>query len=221
MLSKMEGAIFDLDGTLVDSMWVWQKIDEDYLSARGLKIPTDLKSNIEYLSFEDTAKYFKSNFNIQDSVETIMNEWNQMAYKEYLENVPMKPNALEFLKTLKSSGVKIALATSNCYLLLETVLKKHEIYDLFDIIVTTEEAKKSKAFPDVFLLAAEKLKLAPESCVVFEDILPAIISAKSVGMKVVAIEEASTIATQAKIVQASDRYIIDYSELLLELEVVS
>ncbi|ADL53485.1 HAD family hydrolase [Clostridium cellulovorans] len=221
MLSKMEGAIFDLDGTLVDSMWVWQKIDEDYLSARGIKMPKDLKSNIEYLSFEDTAKYFKANFNIEDSVETIMNEWNQMAYREYLENVPMKPNALKFLNTLKSCGVKIALATSNCYLLLETVLKKHGVYDLFDVIVTTEEAKKSKAFPDVFLLAAEKLKLAPENCVVFEDILPAIISAKSVGMKVVAIEEASTIATQDKIVQASDMYIGDYSELLLKLENVS
>lgn len=213
MFKDIKAVIFDMDGTIIDSMWVWRKIDLDYLSARNISIPRDLKEHIEHLSFEDTAKYFKKRFNLEDSVETIMNDWNNMAYHEYLNKVEIKSGAREFIKALKTAGIKVALATSNCNLLLETALKKFDIYKHFDTIVTTDEVSRSKAFPDVYLLAAERLNVNPEECVVFEDILPAINGAKAAGMKVVAVEDDHSLDDRHLIKQHADKYIVEFHEL--------
>lgn len=213
MFSDIKAAIFDMDGTIVDSMWVWRKIDFDYLSARNLSIPDDLKQDIEHLSFEDTAKYFKKRFNIQDSVETIMDEWNQMAYDEYAKRVELKSGAKEFIVSLKNAGIKVGLATSNCDLLLETTLKRFNIYHHFDTIVTTNQVSRSKAFPDIYLLAAEKLNVKPDDCIVFEDILAAINGAKAAGMKVVAVEDDHSIDDRHLIKKHADQYITEFHEL--------
>lgn len=210
MFKNIKAAIFDLDGTLIDSMWVWSKIDIDYLSQRGIDFPSDLRKEIEHLSFEDTALHFKKRFLIGDSVEEIMSTWNNIAYKEYLENITIKPGAKEFLHSLKKSGIKIALATSNCYTLLEVALKRFELYEYFDVIVTTDEASRSKAFPDVYLLAAEKLNVTPENCVVFEDILQAVLSAKMAKMMVVAVEDSHSIDDKDEIRNIADIFIKDY-----------
>lgn len=213
MFKDIKAAIFDMDGTIIDSMWVWRKIDLDYLSARNISIPKDLKENIEHLSFEDTAKYFKKRFNLNDSVETIMNEWNEMAYDEYLNRVEIKSGAKDFIASLKKSGIKVALATSNCNLLLETALKKFDIYHHFDTIVTTDEVSRSKAFPDVYLLAAERLNVIPNDCIVFEDILTAINGAKAAGMKVVAVEDDHSLEDRHLIKKHADKYIVEFDEL--------
>ena len=199
MLKNIEGAIFDMDGTLIDSMWVWLKVDIDFLKKRNIPMPKNLRSEIEHLSFIDCAKYFKKTFSLPETIEEIMEEWNTMAYTEYVENVQVKEGVPTFLKNLKDSGVKLALATSNCRLLLEVILKKFEIYDLFDAIVITDEVGKPKSEPDIFLKAAELLNVQPSKCVVFEDILPAVKSAKKAGMKVVAISDDSSIKERASI----------------------
>lgn len=207
MLNDIKAAIFDLDGTLIDSMWVWGKIDVDYLRGKGIEMPSDLRQNIEHLSFDETAKYFKKRFNLIDSLEEIKAAWNNMAYNEYAHNIKLKPYAQEFLAKLKVSGVKLALATSNSNLLLEAVLKKHCIYHLFDIIVTTNEVQKGKNFPDVYLLAAEKLEVKPKDCVVFEDILPAVSGAKQAGMKVIGVYDEFSVDQCDEIKSACDFYI--------------
>ena len=131
MLTNIKAAIFDMDGTLVDSMWVWKKIDIEYLGSRNIPLPKNLKSSIEHLSFLETAKYFKIKFNILDSVEEIMNEWNTMAYHKYESEVKLKPGVLTYLSLLKSLGIKIGLATSNSKELLELTLKKNNIFAIF------------------------------------------------------------------------------------------
>lgn len=214
MLRDIKGAIFDMDGTLIDSMWVWDKIDVDFLKKRNIELPSDLRENIEHLSFDDTAEYFKKRFNLKDSADEIKNEWNNMAYYEYAHNVPLKPYAKEYLSMLKSHGIKIGLATSNSILLLETVLKKHNIYKFFDNITTTNETGKSKNFPDVYLLSAKKLNIVPCSCIVFEDILPAIIAAKAAGMKVVGVFDSYSEPHWSQIMRISDLSIKSYYELL-------
>ena len=161
MFTNIKGAIFDLDGTLVDSMWIWEQIDIDYLNEKGYEMPQNLKDEINHLSFQETAVYFKNRFHLDDSLDEIMNAWHNMAYKHYLEDVNLKEGVLELLTHLKDKGIKIGLATSNSYPLLEAVLKKREIYNLFDTIVTTEEAKKSKSNPDVYLMAAARLDVKP------------------------------------------------------------
>ncbi|NRT54268.1 beta-phosphoglucomutase-like phosphatase (HAD superfamily) [Clostridium beijerinckii] len=90
MLSNIKGVIFDLDGTIVDSMWVWSQIDIDYLKKKGHAVPNDLKNDIEHLSFYQTAVYFKNRFKIEDSVDEILSDWHHAAFHHYANNVKLK-----------------------------------------------------------------------------------------------------------------------------------
>ena len=169
MIENAKAAIFDLDGTLVDSMWLWDKIDTTYLNSLGIDKPSDLKKEITHLSFDKTAEYFKKRFNIPNSIESILKTWYNMSYNEYTNNIKLKPGAKEFLEYLSNKGVKIGLATSNSIILVETCLKSNNIFNLFDKITLTSEVSRDKSFPDVYLLAAEKLNVSPKDCIVFED----------------------------------------------------
>lgn len=213
MFAEIKGAIFDMDGTLVDSMWVWDSINKEYLTKRNLAVPKDLRDDIESLSFRESAKYFKKKFNISDSIEVIMNEWNEMAKAAYTNNVKLKPGALEYLKMLKANNIKIGLATSNHPLIVDLTLKQNNIEQYFDAISTTEEVEHEKDFPDIYLLTAKKLKVSPKDCVVFEDILPAIKGAKLAGMKVVAVHDEYSKDKKDDIIYFSDHYIEKYEEL--------
>jgi len=214
LLKNIKAAIFDLDGTLVDSMGVWTKVDIDFLEERGIEIPEDLRGEIEHLSFTDTAKYFKNRFNLPESIEEIVDEWNNMAYYEYSNTVRLKPDVKEYLELLKFKGIKIALATSNSQLLLEVVLKNNDIYEYFDSITTTIEVSKGKDNPDIYLLSAEKLGVSPEECIVYEDILPAVKGAKAAGMQVVGIYDAYSEHQKEDIIKTADHYIYKYEDLI-------
>lgn len=214
MLKGIKGAIFDLDGTLIDSMWVWEKIDYDFLSKRNLTFPDDLRVNIEHLSFVEVAKYFKHRFNLNENIEDIMQEWNDMAYSEYSTNVLLKPHAREFLLVLKSMNIKTAIATSNSRLLMNAALKNNGITDMFDAITTLDEAGKVKNSPEIYLLSAKRLNVQPSECIVFEDILPAVKGAKAAGMKVIGVHDSYSEFQKEDIVRTADKYISDFQECL-------
>lgn len=211
---NMKAAIFDMDGTIIDSMWVWKEIDHNYLKKRNIEMPLDLKSCIEDKSFAQVALYFKDRFGITDSIEEIQNEWNDMALYQYTHNVLMKKGAKEYINKLKSLGIKVGLATSNCQLLINAALKNNKIYDLFDSITITDEVKRGKNFPDIYLLAAKKLGVSPKECVVFEDILPAIKGAKAAGMRVVAVHDIESECNRDEMTSLSDLYIYEYETFL-------
>lgn len=214
-LKNIEGAIFDLDGTLIDSMRIWEKIDYDFLNKRNLKVPQDLKDKIETLTFEEGANFFKKNFKLKESQEEILKEWHNMVVKEYSHNIKLKNNVRDFLIKLKNKRVKLAIATSNTPELTKLVLENNKILDLFDSITTISEVNRNKTFPDIYLLCAEKLKLPAEKCAVFEDILPAIKSAKAAKMKTVGIYDDSSKDDENKIKEIADYYIYDYKELII------
>lgn len=214
MLNDIKGAIFDLDGTLVDSMWVWSQIDVDYLKIKGYSMPENLRNEISHLSFSQTAAYFKEKFNIDDSIETISKDWHDMAFNHYSNNVKLKLGVKDFLNNLKSFKIKIALATSNSVPLLEACLKNNGIYDYFDSITTTDEVSNGKDSPDVYLLAANKLGINPKDCLVFEDILPAVQGAKAANMKVIAVEDNECVDSKEDLLKYADKYIRSFEELL-------
>jgi HAD superfamily hydrolase (TIGR01509 family) len=214
MLSGIKAAIFDMDGTLIDSMGVWSKIDIAFLEKRGFQVPEDLKSNIEHLTFLECAQYFKNNFLIQDTLQEIMDEWTEMAKNEYEYNIKLKPGVKEYLKFLKDLGIKLSIATSNNLSLIEKVLKSNGIYYFFDAITTIDEVTRGKNFPDIYLLAAEKLEVLPKECLVFEDILPAVLGAKAAGMKVIGIHDAYSDYQREDIMKHADKYIFEFYELI-------
>ena len=90
MLKNIDAVIFDLDGTLVDSMWMWKTIDIEYLARFGLEFPEDLQADIEGMSFTETAIFFKNRFKLPDPVDKIKRDWNEMAWDKYLNEVPLK-----------------------------------------------------------------------------------------------------------------------------------
>ncbi len=213
-MNNIKAAIFDLDGTLVDSMWVWEQIDIDFLKSKGYTPPKDLKDDITHLTFNQTAEYFKNRFNLSDSIDEITDTWHNMAYSFYSSNVKLKPGVISFLNKLKSLDIKIGLATSNSIPLLEATLKNNGIYHLFDAITVTEEVKKSKENPDVYLLCANKLNVPPENCIVFEDIIAAVKGAKLAGMKVIGVYDKASEDQEELLSKACDKYIYDYNELV-------
>ncbi len=214
MIDNIKGAIFDLDGTLVDSLWVWASIDDDYLGKYGFSVPDNFNEEINHLSFTQTAHYIKEKFNIPDSIDKMLNDWQTMALNHYSHNVKLKSGALDFLKLLKSKSIKISLATSNSVELLTPCLKNNGIFEYFDAITTTDEVKRSKEAPDVYLLAAEKIGIPPSECLVFEDILPAAMGAKSAGMKVCIVKDKYCITPKEELLKYADKYIDSYLDLL-------
>lgn len=214
MLDNIKGVIFDLDGTLVDSMWVWTQIDIDYLKMKGHQMPSDLRDNIVHLSFSQTASYFKERFNINDSKDKILEDWHNMAFDHYSNNVKLKIGVKKFLQKLKDKKIKIALATSNSVPLLEACLKNNKIYEYFDAFTTTDEVSNGKDCPDVYLLAANKINIAPENCLVFEDILPAVQGAKAANMKVIAVQDDESLDSKEILTKYADKYIESFTELL-------
>lgn len=178
---KIKGIIFDLDGTLLDSMWVWDKVDVDFLGMRGFEVPKDYQKAIAAMGFRETADYTIERFGLNEKAEDIIKEWNDMAERTYHEEVCVKPYVKETLEYLKAKGIRLGVATASYATLFEECLRRNEVYDYFDTFTETKEVARGKGFPDIYLRAAEKLGCAPEECVVFEDIHQGILAAREGG----------------------------------------
>ena len=209
----MQAVIFDLDGTLIDSMWMWKQIDIDYLARHGHPLPEDLQDCIEGMSFSETAVYFKERFGLKDSLDIIKDDWNRMAYDIYVNEVPLKQGVLEFLQYLKKRGIRTGIATSNSKELLMAVLESLGIAEYFDELHTSCEVEKGKPAPDIYLLVAEKLGVKPENCLVFEDIIQGILAGKAAGMKVCAVKDDFSIKQEVDKRATADWFIDGFGEI--------
>lgn len=218
ILENKEAVIFDLDGSLVDSMWIWKEIDIEYLSRFQIKMPEDLQSQISGMSFSETAVYFKERFHIPDSLEQMKADWNQMAYDKYRYEVPLKSGIPDFLNECKKHNIKLGIATSNSRELVNTITKVHHLEDYFECIMTACEVEKGKPAPDIYLAVAQKLQVQPKSCLVFEDIIPGIMAGKNAGMIVCGVEDAYSVHDKQAKQELADYYIENFSDRRLYFE---
>ena len=215
MLQNKKAVIFDLDGTLVDSMWMWRAIDIEYLGRYGFDLPPTLQKDIEGMSFSETAAYFKNRFQIPDSIEEMKAQWNQMAWDKYEKEVPLKEGVMDFLNYCKEHDIKMGIATSNSKELVNNVLAAHGIPNYFSCIVTACEVEKGKPAPDVYLEASRRCQISPSKCLVFEDIVPGILAGKAAGMKVCAVEDAYSMDQKKEKEEHADYYIKNYTEIAI------
>ena len=209
----MKAAIFDLDGTLVDSMGVWGQINREFLTGRGFEYPDDLPEIVKKMSFAESAAYHIQRFALGETPEELIAEWNRMAARAYAETLELKEGARELLEGLKTKGVKLALATATERALAESALKRLEVLAWFQVITTVGEVGLNKDDPGFFLKVAEKLGVAPGDCVVVEDSLHAVKGAKLAGMTVWAVYDAASAHERAEMAKIADRYVESLSEL--------
>ena len=211
----MLAALFDLDGTLLDSLGVWAKIDRAFFAQNNLEMPLDYAAQISGLSFIQTAEYTKAKFNLKQSAEEIASTWHEMCREEYANSILLKPGAAEYLRKLKSAGKKLAVVTTLTRELYEPVLTRNGIYSLFDVFTTTDETGLHKKTGEIYKLAARRLGIDPERCAVFEDIFEGIEGAKRAGMKACLVYDPHNSGRLESSKAICDHYIATYEGLSL------
>lgn len=217
MFKDIEAVIFDLDGTLVDSMWIWMDIDIEYLKRKGIDTSTvdlmELQKDIEGMSYTEVALYFKESFNLEDSVDEIKIAWLEMTREFYASKILLKNGVKKLLDNIKDRKLKLGIATSNTRELVDVVLKNNQVSEYFHTIRTSCEVQKGKPHPDVYLKAAEDLGVDPTKCLAFEDTHAGVLAAKAAGMKVFAIADETSLAFKEDIMKDADRYLDEYEEI--------
>ena len=215
MINNIEAFIFDMDGTMIDSMRVWKDIDDEYIEKYDLTEPEDFHEAMEGLSYTETAEYFLKVFpTLPKTVEELKEEWYEMALYKYSHEMELKEGLEEVIRGARAKGIRIGIATSNDRKLVEACLRGMGVEELVDTISTGCEVKKGKPAPDVYLKAAGDLGVAPENCLVFEDVPMGIMAGKNAGMKVCAVDDWFSAPQMERKKELADYYIKNYYEIL-------
>ena len=203
----LKGAIFDLDGTLVDSMQFWETLGADYLKLLGYEPPENINDIFKTFSIPQAIDYYQNKCNVKLSVKEIADGINQMLYSAYSKKIMPKNGVIAFLDVLKANGVKMCIVTSNTHYLAETVLKKNSMDSYFSKIFTVESGKTA-----AYRTALEYLGTKKSDTVIFEDAFYAIKEAKKDGFLTAGVYDNSA-ENPEQIKQFSDIYISDYSDM--------
>lgn len=210
-------AIFDLDGTVLDSMGVWRNIDEQFLKKHSLGDAENFLDTARKMSLTPFALYTIDKYHLDVSPESLVKEWDAMARKEYEINVQAKPGAVEFIKKLHGMGIKLAVATTNYEALYMPTLKRLGISDMFEAFCEASDSAEGKSSPKVYLEAAKRLGATPESCAVFEDILIGVRSANSAGFTTFAIADNRSKNDEPFLRKEAFFFTYDYSDIDISL----
>lgn len=214
MLKGKKAVIFDMDGSLVDSMWIWPEVDRIYMEKYGLTQPADFHKAIEGKSYTETAQYFVDTFEtLHRTVEEVKAEWQEMTMELYCTQVFPKAGAMEFLEEMKHNGILLGIATSNDRTLAEAALRARGMMEYFDSVRTSCEVAAGKPAPDVYLRVAEDLHVEPRECLVFEDVPNGILAGKNAGMEVCAVDDVFSRPDEAEKKRLADYFIHDFFEI--------
>ena len=217
MLKGKKAVIFDMDGSLVDSMWIWTEVDRIYMEKYGLTEPETFHKDIEGMSYVENARYFVDTFHtLGQTVEQVMQEWREMTVSLYAEKVFPKPGAVEFLDEMKRKGVRLGIATSNDRRIAQAALDARGLNAYFDSVCTSDEVSAGKPAPDMYLKVAGDLQVEPGDCLVFEDVPNGILAGKNAGMEVCAVDDAFSRKYEREKKRLADYFIRDFYEIMDE-----
>ncbi len=210
---KIDGAIFDLDGTLLDSMHIWDTIGEDYLRSIGIQPRNNLRQMLKAMSLLQAAAYYQSEYGVTQSLDEIMSGVNRMIEKYYFYDVLVKDGVKKVLKKLNETGVKMCVATATDHYLAEAALERNGALEYFSNIFTCTEVGSGKDTPDIYNEAFMHLGTPKKSTVVFEDALYAVNTAKKAGFFVVGVYDKSEAEHQDEMIAQADVYIRSFKEM--------
>lgn len=210
----MKSIIFDLDGTLIDSMPVWKNTGRNFLLNHGFAVPENLHSVVKTQTINQTAEYFRKNLGVTHTADEIVSEVVAFVEEAYRNTIPLKPFVREFLDRERAKGTKMCVLTASESSYILPALERLDLMKYFQFILTCTETGHYKSEPDVFHIAMEKLGGKLENTIVFEDALYAVQGAKKGGFTVYAVADPVTEADSNIIRTVADKYIESYQELL-------
>lgn len=209
-------AIFDADGTLIDSMPMWRDLDYEFAALKGIPMTPESHAALNRLSLEQGAVYYRDVLGVPGTAEEICAEVEALSHEGYRRKVRPKPGAAEFLRRLRENGVRVAVATASSAVGVRACLEENGMAEFVDFFITCSDIGKSKEFPDIFLRCAEEFGASPQESVVFEDSLYALRTARAAGFPVVAVKDGDN-GDETELRLAADRYLTGFEELLGEV----
>ena len=214
----IKGAIFDIDGVLLDSMGIWDDLGARYLRSLD-KIPEEGLNKILFsMSMEQGAEYLNEHYGLNKSVKETVDGIGKMLEDYYFYEVLLKPGAKEILEFLKSKNIKMAAATSSPRTHIEKALSRNGLLGYIEKIYTTSEVGVSKHSPDIYNLAADFLKTKSEETLVFEDSLYALKTAKEAGFVTVGVFDKKGESNQAELENQADLYLKKLDDFIVMSE---
>ena len=211
----IKGAIFDLDGTLLDSMFIWDTIGEEYLRSLGKEPHEDLKETFMTLTLEEAAEYYREHYGVTLSVKEIVDGVNAMVEQTYRTKVTLKPGIAEYLAWLKENGVRMCVATVTDRYLVEETLDRLGVRHYFSEIFTCAEVGFGKDKPIIYQKALEHLGTEKSDTYVFEDLPFALNTAKTDGFPTVGVYDRHE-AHQDEMKELADYYVLDFTDPILK-----
>lgn len=218
---NIQGAIFDVDGTLLDSMPVWENIGERYLISLGITAKDGLGDVLHTMSLEQGAVYLKEEYRLEKTVLQIEKEVLKIVSDFYRFEAPLKSGVKETLEWMSKQQIRMVIATSGNKELVEAALDRNGILKYFERIYTCTEVGSGKDEPEIYLKAAETLQAKPENIVAFEDAFHAAETAKKAGFKVVGVYDASNEENISRMREVCDCYYDRMDEVIKYDQAVS
>lgn len=212
---KIKGVIFDLDGTLIDSMNVWYNTDRAFLKENGVdNPPEDISDRVKKLTVDKAAELFIQEFELSCTVEYIINRIEEIVQNEYFHNIPLKSGVAEVLDFLDNRKIPYGVATVTYRKLAETALKRLGIYEKMRFLLTSAEFPQGKKNPDMYMKCSEIMGLEPENVLVVEDSLHCIETAIKAGFITAGVYDKLSSGDRDDIKKISDYYFYEFNRLI-------
>lgn len=205
--------IFDLDGTLTDTNGLWVEVDEEFLGRRGLEMTQEYEDAVSLSIFPVAAEYTRRYYNLDDTPEAIMAEWEELAAHHYRDLAPMKPGAADFLRQCRAEGRQMSLFTACRPVLCRMVMERFGLTEFFSHIVYAEEIGLDKHDPRCFVRLAEILGVPTVECTLFDDNPNNCATAARAGMATVGVYDRYYDHRQDELKSVCGRYVRSLEEL--------
>lgn len=211
-ISGLRAAIFDYDGTIMDSMTMWRTVPSSYIRKRGFEPDPDFDRKVRSMSLKEVSDLFREKYNTTDTDEDIIDDIMEMVYDNYRYYLEPKPGAVEFVKQLKAEGMKMCIATMTPSEMIRAANERLGIDDCFEEVYSCSDWDLTKTVPDIYHIAAAGMGAVPEETLVFEDMYIAARTAKDAGYHVIGVADHISEEDRELIIENSDLFIDGFSQ---------